>query len=139
MQVSKMPYKHQPGPLEFDDWCREAYAAGLVAVSAITPVPMVVGTPTTLLGNKLDYAKPTYYVADGVCGFAWINVRPRNSAFARWLVKTGRGESDNYEKAIVIPVGGFNQSLAKKEAYAQAYALALRSHDVKAYARSRLD
>ena len=30
---------------------------------------MVVGTPTTPLGNDIDYSKETYYVADGLCGF----------------------------------------------------------------------
>ena len=30
---------------------------------------MVVGTPTTPLGDDIDYSKDTYYVADGMCGF----------------------------------------------------------------------
>ena len=34
-----------------------------------TPNPMVVGTPTTPLGDDIDYSKDTYYVADGMCGF----------------------------------------------------------------------
>ena len=41
-----------------------------------TPTPMVVGTPTTPLGDDIDYTKDTYYVADGMCGFAWINIKP---------------------------------------------------------------
>ena len=39
-----------------------------------TPTFMVVGTPTTPLGDDIDYSKDTYYVADGMCGFAWINI-----------------------------------------------------------------
>ena len=40
---------------------------------------MVVGTPTTPLGDDIDYTKETYYVADGMCGFAWINIKPEVS------------------------------------------------------------
>ena len=28
------------------------------------------------LGDDIDYTKDTYYVADGMCGFAWINIKP---------------------------------------------------------------
>ena len=28
------------------------------------------------LGDDIDYTKETYYVADGMCGFAWINIKP---------------------------------------------------------------
>ena len=44
----------------------EAHSAGMAAGHGCTPTPMVVGTPTTPLGNDIDYSKDTYYVAD-VC------------------------------------------------------------------------
>ena len=43
---------------------------------ACTPTPMMVGEPTTPLGNDIDYSKDTWLVNDGVCGFAWINIKP---------------------------------------------------------------
>ena len=49
-----------------------------------TPTPMVVGTPTTPLGDDIDYSKDTYYVADGLCGFAWINIAARGK-FVKFL------------------------------------------------------
>ena len=52
----------------------EAHSKGIAAGKACSPTPMVVGQPTTPLGNDIDYSKETYYVADGVCGFAWINI-----------------------------------------------------------------
>ena len=46
----------------------EAHSAGMAAGHGCTPTPMVVGTPTTPLGDDIDYSKDTYYVADGMCG-----------------------------------------------------------------------
>ena len=59
----------------------QAHAAGMAAGNGCTPTPMVVGQPTTPLGNDIDYSKETYYVSDGVCGFAWINIKPARGKF----------------------------------------------------------
>ena len=61
----------------------EAHSAGMAAGNGCTPTPMVVGTPTTPLGNDIDYDKETYYVADGMCGFAWINIKPARGKFVK--------------------------------------------------------
>ena len=63
----------------------EAHSAGMAAGHGCTPTPMVVGTPTTPLGDDIDYSKDTYYVADGLCGFAWINIKPARGKFVTWL------------------------------------------------------
>ena len=39
----------------------EAHALGIAAGNACSPTPMVVGTPTTPLGNDIDYSKDTYF------------------------------------------------------------------------------
>ena len=54
----------------------EADKEGKARASECVPTPMVVGSPTTPLGSDIDYDKKTYYVADGICGFAWINIKP---------------------------------------------------------------
>ena len=54
----------------------EADKEGKARAGDCVPTPMVVGSPTTPLGSDIDYDKKTYYVADGVCGFAWINIKP---------------------------------------------------------------
>jgi hypothetical protein len=54
----------------------KARASGLAAGNASAPIPMVVGTPATILGNDIDYKKPTYYIPEGACGFAWVVIRP---------------------------------------------------------------
>lgn len=116
----------------------QADAAGRAAVAAFTPVPMVVGNAIGF-SSQIDYSKPTEYVADGVCGFAWVNVKPGNSAFANWLKKSGKGRSDSYYGGVTIWVSDFNQSMQKKEVYANAFAEVLKNAGIKAYAASRMD
>ena len=114
-----------------------AHAAGLAAAERMTPTPMVVQERA----NMLDDASPvtrSWYVADGVRGFAWIIVRPGTCSFARWLVKQNKGER-TYHGGIQVWVSEFGQSMDRKMAYASAFAKALRINGVKAYSGSRMD
>lgn len=104
-----------------------AHAAGQAAVEEITPTPMVVTD-----GHR------QWHIADGMCGFAWITVRPGNSPFANWLKKNGHARPA-YGGGVQIWVSDYNQSIERKYAYAQAFAEVLVKAGVKAYAGSRLD
>lgn len=106
---------------------QEAHKAGMAAGAAITPTPMHVQCGTTV-----------YKVDDGLCGFAWITIKPGTSSFARALVKQGIARAA-YGGGVQVWVGEFNQSVARKSAYAEAYANVLRAYTIKAYAGSRLD
>ena len=90
-----------------------------------------------LFGNRTgpDYAP----VMDGVCGFAWIEVRPTRSTFANWLRDSERGRYDDYRHCVRISVSGFNQSMEKKEAYAEAFTEVLRNGGIRASSHSRMD
>mgnify|MGYP003132054271 CR=1 FL=1 len=116
----------------------EAREAGLRAGNWLKPNPMVVGSPTTLLGDDIDYSKETYYVADGVCGFAWVTIRPGNSSIARHAKKLGIGRTA-YGGGVMIWIGDHNQSLERKTEHARAYAEALRNNGINASAESRID
>ena len=117
----------------------EAHAAGMAAGNGCTPTPMVVGTPTTPLGNDIDYSKETYYVADGPCGFAWINIKPARGKFVKYLKDNNIGRKDSYYGGYTIWVSGFGQSLDRKSAYARAFVKVLNENGLKAYAMSRMD
>lgn len=117
---------------------KEADAAGHAAGQSAVPTPMVVGTPTTPLGNDIDYTKKTYFVEGGVCGFAWVNISPARGAFVNYLKSIDAGHK-SYYGGYDVWVRGFGQSLARKEAYAQAFAEVLRSYGINAYAQSKLD
>lgn len=124
---------------EFKALYASADAAGKAAAEAKVPTPMVVGTPTTLLGNDIDYDKPVYHVPSGVCGFSWVNVKPGNSAFANWLKKNGKARTDGYYGGVTIWVSAYGQSYEKKCAYARAFAHVLTEAGFKAHAGDRLD
>lgn len=105
---------------------QEAYEAGMAAGTAVAPIPM-----TVVGGGK------SFYVSEGACGFAWINV-PGNSAFGKFLKKE-KGCRNDYPKGVAWWVGEFNQSMARKEAFAYAAAGVLQKHGIEAYGRSRMD
>lgn len=105
----------------------DADAAGRAAVEKLEVQPMIVTD-----GQK------QYYVPDGVCGFAWINIRPGNSKFANFLKKQGLARS-SYYGGVDVWVSQYNQSMRKKEAYAAAFASVLCENGINAYSSSRMD
>ncbi len=101
--------------------------AGKAAVEKIAVRPMIVNGS----GGQ------QYYVADGVCGFAWISF-PGNIPFAKYA-KAKLGARKGYPKGLHIWVGAYSQSMQKKEAYAHAVAASLRDAGIPAYGQSRMD
>jgi hypothetical protein len=108
----------------FEDLVLKAHEAGMRAGQAVVPVPM----------HVQGYAP----VMEGPCGFAWVTVRPGNSPFANFL-KRAKLADKAYGGGVSVWVSEFGQSVARKEAYARAYAAVLQDAGVKAYADSRLD
>jgi hypothetical protein len=118
-------------------WVRAVNAAKL-AGEALTPRPMVVSEAAGLSDRPAPGGK-SWYVPDGVCGFAWVTVSPGNSSFAKWLVKNGYA-SKAYGGGVSHWVSAFGQSMERKEAYARAMADVLRNElGVNAYPGSRMD
>lgn len=99
---------------------------------------MIVGSAIGL-SNTIDPSQPIYHVPQGVCGFAWVNIRPGNSSFARWCTKNSKGRPNSYEGGVNVWVHQFGQSMECKEAYARAFAAVLTEAGIKAYAGSRMD
>lgn len=129
---------------QFAEVYKEAHDAGVAAMNACRPRPMVVTEYANPLHGILPNQQPgeiknQWFVADGVCGFAWISIHPGSSSFARWLVKHGRAHKSYGETGVRIWVSEGNQSVKRKEAYAEAFAKVLQSYGITAYAGSRLD
>jgi hypothetical protein len=122
-----------------DEIYREAYAAGLKAGHEVQVTPMVVGTETTPFSNIIDNTKQTYFIEGGVCGFAWVKIRPARGKFVQWLKEQNIGSKDNYEGGYTIWCHEFGQSLTRKEAFAGAFAEVLRGYGIDAYGQSRID
>ena len=113
-----------------DDVIQSAIRAGLAAHEAATPTPM-----TVVYGD----GQTTYHVPEGLCGFAWVTVYgiKGNTKLGKML-KT-RGFRKSYTGGLQYWISTMTQSVARKEAYAEAMAKVLCSHGITAYADSRLD
>lgn len=126
---------------EFDALVREARVAAQAAGEAVEIAPSIVGTAIGL-SDVIDTTKPMYYDTAGVCGFAWVEVRPGSCSFARWLVKMGFA-SAAYRGGVRIRMSGFGQSYERKMAAAQAFAGVLKDspllEGVRIYPGGRLD
>lgn len=107
-----------------------AHVAGMAAGEACIPTPVQWQNAQT--GERFA-PEP-----EGMCGFAWINVRPGTSSFARWLKRADLARRA-YHGGLDIWVRQFNQSHERKVAYARAYADVLQDAGVTAYAGDRLD
>ena len=116
----------------------KAHLMGMDAGRGSTPTPMVVGTPTETFGSEIDYSKPTYFVEGGVCGFAGVVIKPARGKFVSYLKSIGMGYK-HYYGGYYVPVREFGQSLARKEAYAEAYAKVLSEEGMSCYVDSRMD
>lgn len=123
-----------------EDLYRRAVEAGRAAAEACTPTPMVVQEHANPLDDSSPVIKQYAPVMAGVCGFAWINVRPGNSSFACWLKRNDLGRSDRYEGGVRVWVDGYGQSYERKRAYAGGFARVLRDAGMdRVYPGSRLD
>jgi hypothetical protein len=110
-----------------------AHGMALEAGMNALPEPMTV-VEADLMGNPIGRS---WTVSEGACGFAWITFAG-NTPWGKWA-KTQGIASKGYPKGLQIWVSEFNQSMARKEAYAYAYAKVLREHGIEAYAHSRMD
>ena len=119
---------HKLTPIETAALIDAALAAGRAAGTAVNPAPMGVTDGNT-----------TWIVEDGVCGFAWVNVKPGNSPIAKALVAANLASRDSYAGGVTHWVHDFNQSMTRKEAYARAFAATLAAAGIFARPGSRMD
>lgn len=146
-----------------------AHAAGRAAAAKRTPTPMVVTQHANPLDDASAPVQQ-WYEPGGPCGFAWVDFRAQpggeSRRFVNWLAVTqeyvrdadGRGGYVNSPKTkrLVEPciaatkkynggleywVSDYGQSVELKEAYATAFADAMRDavEGLRVHADSRLD
>jgi hypothetical protein len=121
----------------FQELFDRAYAAGIEAAAAINPEPMIVEQRANALDDSSPVVKQ-YYVPEGVCGFAWVNISPGNCPFANWLKKGGYARKA-YRGGVDIWISAHGQSFERKTAHARAMARVIADAGIKAYSNSRLD
>ena len=111
------------------DW-NIAHAAGMEAVARVRPTI----SPMVVKGREGSYIVP-----DGVCGFAWLEIRPARGSLVTFLKKNGIGSVSHYHRCYRVNISQFNQSLALKEAYAYAVAQSLCEAGYEVSSGSRID
>lgn len=122
----------------------EASEAAEAAVRACRPTPIVVGTPTTPFGNKIDETKETWFIEGGVCGFASVVIKPARGKFVAELKKRGIG-SAHYYGGYAASSWEFAPSIRRDQSYERACAAAagavkvLQSYGINAYVDARID
>ena len=129
-----------PGKAQMSEYSKlynSANDAGRAAAEKRVPTAMVVSEHASPLDDSSPVAKQ-WLVPEGVCGFAWINIKPGNSPFANWLKKEKLARKA-YAGGVEIWVSAYGQSMERKEAYANAFATVLSFAGIKAYAGSRMD
>ena len=115
-----------------------AHLMGMDAGRDASVTPMIVGSPSTPFGSDIDYSKKTYFVEGGACGFAGVVIKPARGKFVSYLKSIGIGNK-HYYGGYYVSVREFGQSLARKEAYASAYAKVLSEVGMSCYVDSRMD
>ena len=116
----------------------QADAAGKRAADACVPVPMTVIERANPFDDTSAIVREYAPVNDGVCGFAWVTVRPGTSSFARYLTRA-HGARKDYYGGTAYWVSAYNQSMERKYAYARAFADVLSASGINAYPNSRMD
>ena len=131
---------------KFAEVFRNAHVAGFRAAQNCVPEPMIVVQHENPWDSSSAITKVYEPVMDGVCGFAWINIKPGNSQFANWLKKSAEAGTihlnvhKSYYGGIDLWVGDFGQSYERKRAYANAFAKVIVDElGVKAHSMGRLD
>ena len=122
----------------FEKLLERAHLMGMDAGRSASLTPMICGSPSTPFGSDIDYSKKTYFVEGGACGFAGVVIKPARGKFVSYLKSIGIGNK-HYYGGYYVSVREFGQSLARKEAYAEAYAKVLSEEGMRCYVDSRMD
>jgi hypothetical protein len=121
--------------MDFHKIWTDAFIAGEAAAKACTPKPMTIVQVNPITDEVIKTYEP---IADGMCGFAWVKIRPANSAFARWLKDNNIGHKA-YDGGWDVSIQLYSQSWERKYAHAKATAEVLKAAGINAIAYERLD
>ena len=146
--VSKCPLT------DYTDLWDKANLAGKQAVATLNVRPLIVKEASNIFRNSFDQNdrlpsadKPvvvnqdgttSWYVEEGDCGYAWIQIRPssetglRDCDFVKWLRAKDIGSYWGNFKAWTISVDDYNQSMQKKKAFADAVVEILKGAGIEA-------
>lgn len=117
----------------------EAHAAGCKAWEECTPNAVVFGQAKNIFSNEMVPGTESI-CTEGNCGFAWVIVRPARGPFIKYCKENKIGFKHVYPGWYIGARGPWDsQSIDRKEAYSNAFAVVLQENDIKCSVGSRLD
>lgn len=122
----------------------EASESAEQAVKACRPTPIIVGSPSTPLGNDVDPSQQTWFVEGGVCGFASVVIKPARGTIVAELKKRKIG-SAHYGGGYSFSSWQLAPSIRQDQSYERAVAAArgavevFKKYGVNAYVDARID
>ena len=128
----------------FEDWWTETLRqCAVAAIDEDHALPTFNIVETNAVTGQRIPNTPTYQMR-GLCGFAWVSIRPARGKLVSWLKSKNLGHTDSYAGGFKIWIGsnfpgGSTQSVDVKEAIAGVVAKRINELGVKAYVGSRLD
>lgn len=134
----KMTDKKQTNIINPEAIYQEAHTAGLKALKNCKPTPMVVQTHKNMFDDNSPVIR-SEVVSQGVCGFAWVKIRPARGRFIDYCKKHNIGGTDDYSGGYTISASHGGQSMELNLAYATAFAEVLQKHGINAISNYRLD
>ena len=118
----------------------EAFAAAREAAETAIPHPMIVGQATGLFGSGMVPGTEEY-VSEGLCGFAWVNIKPARGPLIKYCKQNKIGHPGTYGGwSISMGSVTMSQSIERKECAADAFVKVLQKYGVeRCWKESRLD
>jgi hypothetical protein len=114
--------------------------AGAAAVAKINPTPVQVVQTADPFDPTSPVVKRFAPMTGGVCGFAWVTIRPGNSRLARFAKKHYGARTDHYAGGVRINISQYGQSFERKAAFADAFAQVFRDAGYeRVWSGSRID
>jgi hypothetical protein len=117
-----------PRALARDDFWKHLY--NLASKHATKVAEEWIPTPMWIEG----FSAP---IADGACGYAWVELADGRSSFSRWLRKANK--ISNYDKGGRISFIHPSQSVERARKYCEAFASVLRLNGIECKVEWRYD
>lgn len=131
--------------MNWQDIFNEAQQAAEKAFDECKPIPMVIGQAKDLFSNEIVPGTEEF-VADGVCGFAWVNIKPARGPFVKFLKQNNLGRNGVYGGWTISMYdisrrAGYSQSMQRKEAACRAFVQVIKNYapDMSIWMESRMD
>lgn len=105
----------------------------------IVPHPVRWGSAKTIFDTEIDPDEPSWVEDEGLCGFAWVTIRPARGEFVKYLKSRGIGHKNYTGSGWTINTTTHDQSFERNEAWANSFCATLEEYDIHSTVTTRLD